>query len=153
MLKHILAAIVITAGMALSNLGEAQADSVYGNNSNPWVVEHNHQGDHNNEYVHAAPSRKVVVDRKIRRRVANKTLKIHRLLDLKHSYKGYRVKKVMLKIKPRRSHGRIKLLVNGKVTDVERIDDEKWITLHSEIEQPEVWKLEFDVISHPGIPI
>ncbi len=135
MFKNILTATVITASLALLTVGDARASSRYDDHGNRWSVERNNRDDRDGRYERARQSRGLVVERKMRTRVVDETLPIRRLLDLDRSYKGYRVKSVMVKIKPGRSHGRLKLLVNGNVVDRQFVDDKKWITLRPDTDK------------------
>jgi hypothetical protein len=128
MLKRIVAATVISTGLAISVMGNASADGSRDHNGtgNPWSAEWKQdQSSYKNG------GRKIVVERKIHRRVVNGTLPIRKLLDLDRSYKGYRVKSVAVKIRPGRSYGRVKLLVNGRTVDRERLNNDTWITLRT----------------------
>ena len=134
MLKRIVAATVLTTSLALTAMGDAAADGRRGHDGyeNPWNGNWGYEDStYKNKRSHKA-NRTVVVDRKIHRRVENGTLPIRQLLNLDKSYKGYRVKSVAIKIRPDRSHGRVKLLVNNRTVDRERIDRENWITLRTD---------------------
>ena len=134
MLKKIIAATVISTGLAISAIGDASADDhrKKGGYETSRSTEWGQANYSYKEHGYQNARRKVVVERKIRRRIDGDTLPLRRLLDLDRSYNGYRVKSVAIKIKPNGSYGRIKLLVNGQVVDRERIDGEKWITLRTD---------------------
>jgi len=55
----------------------------------------------------------VVIDEK----VGNEVIPLRRLLDLDNRYRGYKVQKVVVRLKPRNRHGRLSLLVDGRVMD------------------------------------
>jgi|GEM_PF-3075043 len=135
MLKRFIAASVVTAAIAMSGTTAVHADRGQDDNYryNTWSIEDDHRGDRYNRHnASKSHSRKTVVKRKIHRRVIDEALPLRRLLDLDRSYTGYRVKSVAIKIRPYRSYGRVKLLVNGHAVDRQRIDDEKWITLRTD---------------------
>lgn len=132
MLNRILAATVFTATLAIAGISSANADeqSTYNHNSRssaPYQTAHSDDG-----HGFKKQSNRIVISRKLNRRVVNDTLPVRKLLDLDRSYRGYRVKTVRVKVKPHRSHGRIKLLVNGHTVDRDRIDENKWITLRTD---------------------
>jgi len=135
MLKRIIAASVITTGLSLAALGEVNADNRDDDSYrySAWSMDNDHRDDrYNKHHASKKKSSKMIVERKIHRRVVDDTLPIRRLLDLDGSYKGYKVKSVAVKIRPNRSYGRVKLLVNGQVVDRERIDNDNWITLRTD---------------------
>jgi len=134
MLKQLLTAAVLSASVATMATGSAFADGDEGRDGhgNRWSIERDHRDNRHSDHARRTPSRKIVVERRVHRRVVDGTLPIRRMLDLDRTYTGYRVKSVMVKIKPYRSHGRIKLLVNGDAVDRVRITDDKWITLRTD---------------------
>ena len=132
MLNRILAAIVFTTSLAISGIGSANADDESSNNHTDRSS-HSYQTGHSDDgHGFKKHSNRIVVSRKLNRRVVNDTLPVRKLLDLDRSYRGYRVKTVRVKVKPHRSHGRIKLLVNGHMVDRDHIDENKWITLRTD---------------------
>jgi len=135
MLKRIIAASLITTTLALTGIvGTAAADGYndHDERRNAWSRDRDYEDSSYRKNTNYRKKTTVVVDRRIHRRVVNDTLPIRRLLDLDSSYRGYKVKSVAVKIRSNRSHGRIKLLVNGQVVDRERVNGENWITLRTD---------------------
>lgn len=129
MFKQIFAATILSAGlsMAFASDGLAGQGGRHEGHGARRSVEQNH-GDQD----YQTKAGQIVVERKLYRRVINGALPVRRLLDLDRHYRGYRIKKVMIKIKPKRSFGHLRLLVNGHTVDRARIKRDKWITLRTD---------------------
>lgn len=140
MFKKFMIAAAVTA--TLGSAGIASADA--------W----HHPGQHGLERAaHAkkwayAPARDTIVRTELNRRVRNDTLPLFRMTGLHRDYRGYSVEDIIIKVRPHRSHGALRLVVNGRVVDSARVGDDHIVRLdtrRADVIGAEIKSLQLDV--------
>lgn len=66
-------------------------------------------------------SKSVRLERNIRRNFRNETIALRRTMNIGSDYRGHRVESIVITTKPRKSRGRLRLMVNGRAVDSERV--------------------------------
>lgn len=125
------AATVLAAPLAFLNSNSANADYRWSNPDRSNTVIRSTTRDHDRN--HYRPNRHVkrdlVLERRINQRVRNETISLRRLMGIGKNYRGHRIESVVVTLAPRRTHGRVALMVNGHSVDRERLGERRVIRL------------------------
>jgi hypothetical protein len=89
----------------------------------------NNNRNHSSRRAVRAPARRHVLEKRIDRRVKNTTLPLRRMFDLGRDYKGYRIDAIVVKLRSKSRKGRVKLLVNGRAVDGQRVRGDETVRL------------------------
>lgn len=131
MLKQILTAATLVGALTVSMADPAQAYHKHNEaENNPWFQAGQFEPSPQYKYMSRSNEmRPIILSQTIKRRIKNDTIPLRKLFGLGKKYNGYRVNAVLVKIKPKRNKGKLKLLVNGRKVDQQHTRSERWIHL------------------------
>ncbi|MBO6518406.1 MAG: hypothetical protein JJ900_16095 [Rhodospirillales bacterium] len=124
MFKNLIIATAVAA--TLGTAGVASADGNHRHNPHDDGYRHHHAPA--KPWAHNR-HQETVVKASVNRRVRNDVLPLFRMTGLKKDYRGQKLEEVVVRVRPHRSHGSVRLVVNGKVVDSRRIGHDHVIRL------------------------